>query len=100
VSYQLSSNANSAHLAHFWGKWAGLALLYRWLLQNGPQDFDFFNCHVCRLFICRVKNIEIWVPAFFNHNNYCNNNSSVATVYGRVINRAVKLSATDADCWI
>ena len=26
-SYQLNSTANSAHLAHFWGKWAGLPWL-------------------------------------------------------------------------
>ena len=29
-SYQLNSTANSAHLAHFWSKWAGLALLSSW----------------------------------------------------------------------
>ena len=29
-SYQLNSTANSAHLAHFRGKWAGLAVLFRW----------------------------------------------------------------------
>ena len=50
-SYQLNSTANSDHLAHFRGKWAGLAVMFSWQLQNGPQDFDFFNCHRCRLFI-------------------------------------------------
>jgi hypothetical protein len=26
-------------------------VLFSWLLQNGPQDFDFFNCHRCQTFI-------------------------------------------------
>ena len=30
-----------------WAKWAELAVLFSWQLQNGPQDFDFFNCHGC-----------------------------------------------------
>ena len=29
-SYQLNSTANSAHLAHFWVKWAVLAMLSSW----------------------------------------------------------------------
>ena len=44
-SYQLNSTANSAHLAHFHGEQAELAVLFSWQLQNGPQNFDFFNCH-------------------------------------------------------
>ena len=40
-SYQLNSSANLAHLVHFRGKWAGLAVL----------------------------SSEIWAPAFFKHNN-------------------------------
>ena len=47
-SYQVNSTANSthlAHLAHFRSKWARLAVLPSWHLQNSPQDFDFFNCH-------------------------------------------------------
>jgi hypothetical protein len=28
--YQLNTPAISAHLAHFCGKWAGLALLFSW----------------------------------------------------------------------
>ena len=51
-SYQLNSTANSAHSPQ---KWAKLAVLFSWQLQNGPQDFDFFNCHGCRLFIlCEI----------------------------------------------
>ena len=48
---ELTSTANSAHLAHFLGKWAKLAVLFRWQLQNCHQDFDCFNCNGCRLFI-------------------------------------------------
>ena len=50
-SCQLNSIANSAHLAHFRGEQAELAVLFSWQLQNGPQNFDFFNCHGCHLFI-------------------------------------------------
>ena len=54
-SYQLNSIANLAHLAHFLGKWARLAVLLSWQLKNGPQDFDFFICHGCQLFIlCEI----------------------------------------------
>ena len=48
---ELNSTANSAHLAQFLGKWAGLAVLFSWWLQNGPQDFNFFNGHGCQTFI-------------------------------------------------
>ena len=44
-SYQLSSTANPAHLRQNWAK---LAMLFSWQLQNGSQDFNFFNCHGCR----------------------------------------------------
>jgi hypothetical protein len=37
-SYQLDSTANSAHLPK---KWAKLAVLFSWQLQNSPQDFFF-----------------------------------------------------------
>ena len=50
-SYQLNSTANSAYSPQKWAKWAELAVLFSWQLQNGPQDFDFFNGHGCRLFI-------------------------------------------------
>ena len=42
---------NPAHLLQKWAKWAELAVLFSWQLQNGPQDFDFFNSHGCRLYI-------------------------------------------------
>jgi hypothetical protein len=47
-SYQLNSTADSAQLAHFHGKWSGLAVLSSWQFQNSPQDLDFFNCHGCQ----------------------------------------------------
>ena len=46
-SYQPNSTANPVHLSQNWAK---LAVLFSWLLQNGSQDFDFFNCHEGRLF--------------------------------------------------
>ena len=49
-SYQLNSTANLANLAQFWGKWAGLAVLFIWYLQKGSKDFAFFNCHGCWIF--------------------------------------------------
>ena len=56
-SYQLNSTANSAYLAHFCGR------ILIFLIAVGA-DFSI-----------EVKNIEMWVPTFFKHNN-----SSVATV--------------------
>ena len=44
-------HANSAHLNHLSGEQAELAELFSWQLQNGPQDFDFFNCQGSQLFI-------------------------------------------------
>ena len=49
--YQLNSAANLAKLAQFWGKWAGLAVLFSWYLLNSSQDFHSFNCSRCRMFI-------------------------------------------------
>ena len=48
---QLNSTANSAHLPRKLAKCAKLAVLFSWQLQNGPQDFDSFNFHRCRLLI-------------------------------------------------
>jgi hypothetical protein len=49
--HQLDSTANSAHLPPKWAKLAKLAVLFSWYLQNGPQDFNFFNHPGCRIFI-------------------------------------------------
>ena len=40
LNYQRKSTANSAHFAQFLDKWAK----FSWFLQNGPQDFNCFNC--------------------------------------------------------
>jgi hypothetical protein len=41
------------------------------IIQNGPQDFDFLGAD----YIIDLKNIDIWAPAFFKHND-----SFIATV--------------------
>ena len=69
-SYQLNSTANSAPWPILLGKWAGLAVLFSWQLQNGPQDFYFFDCHGCQTFILAE------MPAFFMRNN-----SFIVTVF-------------------
>ena len=40
-----------AHLPQKWAKWAELVVQFSWQLQNGTQDFNFFNCHGCQTFI-------------------------------------------------
>ena len=71
-NYQLNSTANSAHLAHFRGKWAGLAVL---VAPKRPPGFWFFSTALGADYSFEGKNIEIWAPTFFKHNN-----SSVATM--------------------
>ena len=73
-SYQLKSTANSAYSLQKWGKWAELAVLFSWQLQNGPRILTF-SIAMGADYSFEVKNIEIWVPAFFKHSN-----SSIATV--------------------
>ena len=80
---------NLANLAHFSGKWAGLAVLSSWLVQNSLQDFDFFNCHGCQTFI--LAKIH-WAPSFFMHNN-----SSIATVNQRSMDNCF-LICKDKSC--
>ena len=58
------NTANLAHLAHFWGKWAGLALLSGW---KAPRILIFSIAMVAD-YSFYVKNIHIWAPAFFKHN--------------------------------
>ena len=48
---ELNGTANLAYSQRKWAKWAKLAVLFSWQLQNGPQDFNFFNFHGCSLFI-------------------------------------------------
>ena len=63
-SYQLTSTADLANLTQFWGKWAGLAVLFSWQLHNGPQDFDFFNDHGCR-FIWAYFHWDLCAPIYW-----------------------------------
>ena len=61
-SYQLNSTAISAYPPRKWAKWAELAVLFSWQLQNGPQDFDFFNCPGCRIFIFGEIHCQLCPP--------------------------------------
>ena len=49
-SGQVWSTANLAHLPQ-WAKGAELEVQFSCELQNGPQDFIFFNCHGCQTII-------------------------------------------------
>jgi hypothetical protein len=63
-SYQLDSTANSAYSTQKWAKWAELAVLFSWQLQNGHQNFDFFNSYGCRLFIWAYFYSSLSAPIF------------------------------------
>ena len=68
-SYQINSTANPAHLPQNRAKLAKSPVLFSWKLQNGSQDFDFFNCHGCRLSIlceihCYLDPHILWVYYF------------------------------------
>jgi hypothetical protein len=39
-SYQLNSTGNSVYSPQKWAKYAELAVVFSWHLQNGPQDFS------------------------------------------------------------
>ena len=69
LSHQLDSSANPAHLPQKWAKWAELAVLFSWQLQNGPQDFDFFSIAMGADFSFYVKSIATYAPAFLMYNN-------------------------------
>ena len=64
-SYQIKSTANSAHFAHFLGKWDELAVLFSWVAPKWPQNFDFFNYHECRLFIWGKKYWDLGARIFY-----------------------------------
>ena len=60
-----TSSANPAHLPQKWAKWAKLIVLFSWhVAPKWPQDFDFFNCHGCRLFIWGEKTLRSGCPHF------------------------------------
>ena len=63
-SYHLDSSANLAHLPQKWVKWAELAVVI--LIFSIAMGADY---------LFDVKNIDIWAPTFFRHNN-----SFIATV--------------------
>ena len=70
ATYQLNSTANSAYSLQKWAKWAELAVLFSWQLQNGPHDFDFFNCYGCQTFIlaeihCYLGALKSWLNNLF-----------------------------------
>ena len=67
-SYQLDSNANSAYSSQKWAKWAELAVLFSWQLQNGPLNFDFFSIATGADYSFELISIVHWVPQFFMHN--------------------------------
>ena len=67
-SYQLNSTDNPSHLPRKWAKWAKLSMLFSWQLQNAPRIL-IFSIAMGADYSFEVKNIEIWVPAFFQHNN-------------------------------
>ena len=64
---------DSANLVNILGKWAGLALLSG-SSKTAPRILIFSIAMVAN-YLFDVKNIDIWVPAFFKHNN-----SFIATV--------------------
>ena len=65
-SYQLNSTANPAHLPQNRAK---LAVLFSWLLQNGPQHFEFSTA-MGAYYSFYVKFIATYAhPTFLRHNN-------------------------------
>ena len=89
-NYQLKSTANSTHFSHFLCKDAELAVLFSQQLQNGPQNLDFFFSIVMAAdYLFEMKNIRMWVPAFFIRNN-----SSVATVILPYLSMFLQKSST------
>ena len=74
LSYQLNSTANPAHLPWKWAKWAHWQCCLAGSSKTAPRIL-IFSIAMGADYLFEVKNIEIWVPAFFKHNNL-----SVATV--------------------
>ena len=70
-SYQLNSTANLAHLAHFLGKWAGLAALFSWYIApKWLHDFDFFKCHACQTFILHEIHHYLYTLKSWHNNSF------------------------------
>ena len=62
-SYQLNITADLANLAQFRGKWAEMAVLFSWWLQNGSQDF-LFSIVLGAEYFSYVKSIETHARTF------------------------------------
>ena len=52
-----------------WTKLAKLAVLFSWQLQNGPQDFDFFQLSWVPIIHLSLIPLRPKPPQFFGHNN-------------------------------
>ena len=76
---ELNSTANPAYLPRKWAKWAKLAVLFSLIFSSLADSSKtaprilIFSIAMGADYSFEVKNIEIWVPAFFKH-------SSVATM--------------------
>ena len=79
-SYWLKSTANFAHLPKNQVKWAELAVLFSWQLQNGPQDFDLFNSNGCQTFILYE------IHCYLSPLKSCHNNSFLGSVSDHIRN--------------
>ena len=69
-SYQLNSTTNPAYLPQNLDKLAKLAVLFSWYLQNGPQDFNFFNCPGCWIFILCEIHCYLCPPKSWHNNSF------------------------------
>ena len=57
---------NTANLAQFRDKWAGLAFLFSDYLLNGSQDF-IFSIVLGAEYLSYVKSIAAYAPTFFRY---------------------------------
>ena len=65
---QINSTANPSHLPQNLAKLAKSAVLFSWELQNGSQDFDFFNCHgMGAEYLSYVKSIATFALTFYGY---------------------------------
>ena len=92
-SYQQNSTANSANPPRKWAKWAELVVLFSWQLQKGPQDFDFFNCHGCKILISAE------IHYFLSALKSCHNNFLLSRVKNYIIMRLPSLRSLIIPMW-
>ena len=79
-SYQLNCNANSVPLAHFRGKWAGLAVLFSISSKTAPRIL-IFSIAMGADYSFELNSIETYASQFFGHNNLF----LVSVIYAPVI---------------